>query len=95
MTEIAYPIVHHARILQITSAPGPLADKDGNIYAGYALCEFDFEWSDGTRATGRDILPYGTEGGIIVDRAVAYYALAALGDFRPPFAEFVDLEAAA
>jgi hypothetical protein len=82
-----------ARILQITPAPARLADKWGNIIAGYALCEF--EWAvetpgvTGLTEFGRDILPFWTEGSIQVPDGMGdYYMLHALGDFRPDFADF-------
>ena len=88
----AQPQVRRAVILQIMPAPGPLADKDGNIVAGYALCEFEMWCEDsGEFELRRDILPFGTDGGIDCRQAVLYYELHALGDDRPSFAEFVSL----
>ena len=88
MNEDGYPIVHSAAILQITPAPGPLADQYDNVYAGYALCEFDLEWPNGERATAREILPFLTDGSIVGAPGESFYKLHAFGDDRPPFADF-------
>jgi hypothetical protein len=95
VSERSYPVVHGARILQIMPAPCALADKYGNAYVGYALVELDLEWPDGSRDLGRDILPFGPEGGIIGAPGDSYYGLHALGDDRPDYASFVALEAEA
>jgi hypothetical protein len=95
MSDVQYPIVHAARILQIMPAPCALADRHGNEYVGYALVELDLEYADGTRRAGRDILPFGTEGGIYGAAGESYYDLHILGDHRPEFAHFVDPKAAA
>jgi hypothetical protein len=84
-----YPIIHDARILQIIPAPAVLSDDCGNIVAGYALCEFDLEWRDGERRRSREILPFGTEGGIRDAPGESYYQLHALGDDRPDFADVI------
>ena len=93
MNDRKYPIVHHARILQIMPAPCALADKYGNPYVGYALVGLDIEWSEGSREVRRDILPFGADGGIIGVPDDGYYLLHALGDDRPDHANFVALEA--
>jgi hypothetical protein len=92
----AYPIVRKARIVQLTAAPGPLADDEGNLYCGWALCEFEVAWSDGEDwETVRDIFPFGADGGIIGCPPDAYYLLHGFGDDRAPFADFIALREAA
>src|SRR5690349_12071129 len=92
MSDAEFPVVHGAEILRITPAPCLLADEHGSVYAGYALCEFDLEWSDGVREIKRDILPFHTEGSIIGAPGESRFDLQALGDHRPKFADPVDLE---
>jgi hypothetical protein len=59
--------VRNAKILQITGGTRT-TDFDGNIYAGYALVELEIEvqYEDGPHVeTRREILPFGTDGGLI------------------------------
>lgn len=76
-------LVDSAQILQITGG-ARTTDKDGNIYAGYALVEFELEGE-----THRDIFPYGTDGGLIGCGERIFYLAHGLGDHRPDFAENV------
>ena len=85
----ADPIVHAAKIIMIAPAPGRLEDEHGNIYAGFALVEFDIDWGDG-REVSREIVPFGSDGGLIGLPSDAYYLAHALGDHRPPYASFVE-----
>jgi hypothetical protein len=75
--------VSSAQILQIIGG-SRTADKDGNIYAGYALVEFDLEGE-----TRRDIIPFGTDGGLRGCGERIYYLSHGLGDWRPDYAEDV------
>lgn len=92
MTENPKPQIRHAVILQIMPAPGPLADKDGNIVAGYALCDIELRYEETDEfEMRRDIFPFYADGGIDCRNSVLYYELHACGDDRPGFPEFVAL----
>jgi hypothetical protein len=80
--------IHGATILQITPAPGRLADDFGNVYAGYALIELDVEYQDGERATVRDIFPFDPTGCCIGLPKGAHYLVHGIGDDRASFADF-------